>query len=276
MKQAVITGATSGIGKETAANLLRQGIQVLLLARNASKADQVCQELHHATANPSVDYLQVDLAEMKQVQEIIGAIQKKVTGIDILINNAGLMTLNREESPDGIELVMAVNHLAVMILTEGLLGTMRERSRIVMLNSVAHRAGKWTGDLNLKEGWSVARSYGNSKLANLMYAYHLARELRSKMITVNAVHPGVVGSGFGQQWGGFMKYGWKVAKPFMLTSAQGAKYPSHLALSEEVEGISAKYFKKGKMVQSSSDSYNQEISKEVLLESRKLIDEILA
>ncbi len=276
MKQAVITGATSGIGKETAANLLREGMQVLILARNPSKADQVCSELHRATANPGVDYLQVDLARLKDVELICAEVKNKVKGIDVLINNAGLMTLQREESPDGIELVMAVNHLAVMVLTQGLIEHMREKGRIIQLNSVAHTAARLGNDLNQENQWSVFHSYANSKLANLFYTYQLAKDLRAQSIDVNAVHPGVVGSEFGKEWGGWMKYGWKVARPFMLTSKQGARYPSKLALSEDVAGLSGKYFNKSRMVKSSTASYNDQLSSQVLEESWKLIQNTLS
>jgi NAD(P)-dependent dehydrogenase (short-subunit alcohol dehydrogenase family) len=255
----LVTGATSGIGKVTARALADKGATVVFVARDAERAAATRRWILDQTGNHSVDYLIADLSSRDSVYRLAGEFSSRYPGLDVLVNNAGAFFPNRMESADGIEMTFALNHLGPFLLTNLLLDAIRRRapSRIVTVSSGAHTGAKmdWA-DLEGRSRYSGWRAYGQSKLANLLFTYELARRLEGTGVTANALHPGFVATGFGHNGRGATKAMIGFAQRFMAISPEeGAKTSIYLASSPEVEGVTGKYFVKCKPVQSSPASY---------------------
>lgn len=244
-KVALVTGATGGIGKVTARELARAGATVVIVGRNHEKADAVAQELRRETQGAQVEALVADLGVQSQVRALAQAFKARFDRLDILVNNAGAVNMQRTETPDGIETTWAVNHLGFFLLTQELLDVLRRTpgARIVNVSSDAHRFARMNwADLEGKRGYSGWQSYGQSKLANLLFTRELARRLRGSGVTVNAVHPGMVASGFGQNNAGPVAFAWKLLAPFSRSEEQGARTSIYVATSPEVAGVTGQYF----------------------------------
>src|SRR5580693_10694801 len=217
-KVCVVTGATSGIGKATAAELARQGAQVILVGRDRARGEATVAEL--ATAGPLPPRLELaDLSAMAQVRalaERLAALDR----IDVLVNNAGLVAGQRRVTADGYEEVFAVNHLAPFLLTNLLLPklTASAPARVITVTSDAHSAARLDlADPNLEREWDSWRSYANSKLANILFTRELARRLDGTGVTANCAHPGVVRTGFGREGKPLLRLGTTLARPFFLS-----------------------------------------------------------
>ena len=194
-KEIVITGATDGIGKVTARELAKLGASVTIVARNATKAQQVVKELRAAAGHDNIGFVRADLSAQKSVRGAAETIKGRLKRIDVLINNAGGMYGKRELSEDGIERTFALNHLGYFLFTNLLLDQLKASapSRIVNVASAAHNGAKLDiGDLQGAKGYSGWRAYQRSKLANIYFTYELARRLAGTNVTVNALHPGFV------------------------------------------------------------------------------------
>jgi NAD(P)-dependent dehydrogenase (short-subunit alcohol dehydrogenase family) len=248
-KTVVVTGGTSGIGEVAAVELAKQGARIVLIARDKQRAADTLAKL--GAANPSarhtVHYADLSsIADMKRVGNEIAAAEPK---IDVLVNNAGAVFLSRQESVDGLEMTFATNHMAYFVITNILLDSLKAagRARIVSTASDAHRAGRLDfGDLQLKSKYSVSRSYGNSKLCNILFTRELANRLRGSNVTATCLHPGFVGTRFGQNnaKSGFMKFVARSVMKLGLKPEDGAKTIIWLASSPEVEGQSGGYYTK--------------------------------
>ncbi len=251
VKNIVITGATSGIGQETAQQLLDQGHSIFFLARNKAKAEQTAATLKRTSGNESVDYVIADLASLATVREAVKEILKKWNRIDVLINNAGGIISERKESADGLELQFSMNHLGHFALTQGLLQVLKHsKARIINVSSEAHRAGNLNlEDLQLTSGYTAFKAYANAKLCNILFTRELARRYGSEGITSYALHPGIVNSSFASPLKGFFKVVFQVIKPIMISSAKGAETSVYLATEPGVEEQSGSYFKKKKAAQ---------------------------
>lgn len=271
----IITGATNGIGKSTAEALAGKGAHLVLVGRNPAKAKAVQAELIEKTGNKKIDILIADLSSMAQVKQLGKEILEKYSVIDVLINNAGAFIQERTETVDGFELTFALNHLAYFLLTRDLLDRIKSNpngARIINLSSAAHKQGKIDfNDLMMKTGYSGFKSYCNSKLANVLFTYELARQLEGSKVTVNAVHPGAVSTGFGKETTGFMSFMMKLFKPFMIKSDQGAATSIYLASSPKVAGITGKYWAKSKPAKTIPQSHVQEDWKRLWEFSESLI-----
>lgn len=245
MKRIVITGATSGIGKETTRELLRQGHTLTMLVRNEEKAKMVHDELGYGS---ELDYIICDLASLKSTQEVSNELLSQGKPIDVLINNAGGMLPKRLESEDGLELNFAMNHLGHFLLTMRLLETLKSnKARVINLSSEAHRAGKLDfNDLQLEKNFSPFKGYANAKLCNVYFTRELHRRYHSDGLTAYAVHPGIVNSNFGSELKGFFSFVWRMIKPFQRTSEKGAETSIYLSTESGIEDLSGKYFKNKK------------------------------
>ena len=249
----LITGATSGIGKETATELAKKGAHVVLLARNADKAAATQREIIAAAGHHRVDVLLADLADLSQVRRVAAEFNARYPRLDVLVNNAGLLLgAERALSPDGYELGVATNHLGPFLLTALLLDKLKASpdARVVNVASLAHKyAQPNLADFQSARHYSAMRVYGNTKLYNIMFTQELARRLRVHGIanvTTNALHPGAVASNFGDHGGGWMTKVIQWSRPFMLSVAQGAETSIFLASAPEVQHISGGYFAKKK------------------------------
>lgn len=261
-KTVLITGATNGIGKETALGLARLGAHLVIVGRSATKTQATADEIKSKTGSQQVDVLLADLSSMADVRRLADAFKQKYTRLDVLVNNAGGVFASRQETVDGYEMTFALNHLSYFLLTNLLLDMLKASapSRIVNVSSDAHTFGPMHfDDLMMKNNYSMGgfRAYGQSKLANVLFSYELARRLSGTGVTSNVLHPGFVASGFGRNNRGLMNLIMGMMHRFALTPERGAETSIYLAASPEVEGMTGKYFDRSKPKESSKDSYDQ-------------------
>lgn len=259
-KVCMITGATSGIGEVTALELARLGARVIVVGRNGRKGAATLKRIKEATGNDEVEFMQADFAELAQVRQLAQAFNSRYAGLDVLINNAGAVFMRRQESADGFEMTFAVNHLAPFLLTNLLLDPLKTNApaRIVNVSSDVHHQGKMNfDDLQLKEGYSMMPAYAQSKLANILFTYQLAKRLEGTGVTVNALHPGFVRTNLGGNHGWLSKILLPIIFLFAKSTEEGAQTSIYLASSDEVEGLSGKYFVNRKAKRSSRLSYDE-------------------
>ncbi|WP_375437000.1 SDR family oxidoreductase [uncultured Hymenobacter sp.] len=247
----LVTGATSGIGEVTARELAKQGAHVVLLARNAEKAEATRRKIVAAAGHDLVGILLCDLSDLGQVRKAAETFRRIYPRLDVLINNAGLLFGHpRKVSVDGYEMGVATNHLGPFLLTSLLFDELKKSpdGRIVNLASEAyHFAKPDLTDFQSERNYSPMRVYGNTKLYSIMFTQELARQLRTRNInhvTVNAVHPGAVASNFGDSSSGWLSVLTKVFRPFMLTVEQGAATSIFLASEPMGSEVSGGYFEK--------------------------------
>ncbi len=273
-KLVLVTGATNGIGKVTAEELANQGASVVILGRNADRAQATASEIRAKSGNPGIDYLVVDLSSLAQVRQVAEEFKKKYNRLDVLVNDAGAIFAQRQVTVDGYEKTFAVNHLAYFLLTNLLLDLLKASAPacIVNVSSHSHTFGSLDfDDLQTRHYfYGGYTAYGRSKLANIMFTYELARRLEWTGVTANALHPGGVNTGFGKNNGGVMSLAMKIIGPRQLTPEQGAKTSIYLASSPEVEGVTGKYFVDCQPVRSSPASYDEVAQKRLWQVSEEL------
>ena len=241
----VVTGATSGIGRAAATALAKLGATVVMVGRDRGRTEAAAAQIAAVTASPPRTEI-ADLASLEQVRGLAGRLAA-LERIDVLINNAGLVLGERRLTPDGLEHVFALNHLAPFLLTNLLLPTLTASApaRVITVTSDAHSAARLDlRDPNLEHGWDSWRSYANSKLANILFTRELARRLDGTGVTANCAHPGVVRTGFGRESRPLLKLGITIARPFMLSPERGADTIVYLASSPEVAGQTGGYYVK--------------------------------
>ena len=258
-KVCLITGATSGIGAVTARVLAQQGAALLLVGRNPDKTRAIVDQLQDQTGNRNIVGLLADLSSQQQIRQLAQQVRDQTPRLDVLVNNAGGIWMKRQETVDGLEMTFAVNHLAYFLLTHLLLDVLKASApaRIVNVASRAHQGARLDfDDLQNRRRYSGWRAYTQSKLANVLFTYELARRLAGTHVTANALHPGFVATGFGGNngWKGRL---WQfVARFLAISSEKGARTILYLATSPEGEGVSGKYFDQEQAVPSSPASYD--------------------
>ena len=274
-KTILITGATNGIGKVAALELAKQGATVAIVGRIQAKTNEVVQQIKVQSKNTAVDGFIADLSSFSEVRGLAQAFRQKYPHLHILINNAGGIFASRKLSVDGYEYTFALNHLSYFTLTNLLLDMLiaDAPARIINTSSNGHVGSRLDFDDLQNErhyGYGGYRAYGQSKLANLLFTYELARRLSGTAVTVNAVHPGLVASGFGMNNGGAIKLSMSILHLFSLTPVQGADTLVYLASSPEVEGISGKYWTNRQAISSSPESYNEDAQKRLWVVSAQM------
>jgi NAD(P)-dependent dehydrogenase (short-subunit alcohol dehydrogenase family) len=273
-KTVVVTGANQGIGKVSALELAKLGADVVLVCRNEAKGRAAADEIRSLAPSSTIELVVADLASLDEVRRAANEIKAAHPRIDVLLNNAGLIVPKRRETVDGLEETFAVNHLAPFLLTNSLLDALRAApsGRVVTVSSSAHRGAKldWD-DLQALRGYAAFKVYCRSKLANVLFTYELARRLEGTNVTANTLHPGVIASGFGQSYPGWLSVFIGLGKPFMASNEQGAKTSIFLASSPDVEGVSGRYFDKCKAVKSSAASYDVASQKRLWEVSEELV-----
>jgi len=263
-KVCLITGATSGIGEVTARELARMGCSVVITARDERKAESAVEKLRAESGSLKIERLVADLSSQYQVRELAAGFKRMHNRLDILINNAGAIYLRRDLSQDGIEMTFAVNHLAPFLLTNLLLETLINSapSRIINVASNSHKGQEIDlTDLEGQRSYKFMQAYGKSKLAMVLFTYELARRLEGKRVTVNAVHPGLVGTNMGSNNGWLVSLFLPLFQLFSLSPDEGAKTIIYLASSPEVDGVSGKYYYQKQAVASSPNSLDQETAR---------------
>jgi NAD(P)-dependent dehydrogenase (short-subunit alcohol dehydrogenase family) len=270
-KVCVVTGATSGIGKATAAELVRQGAQVILVGRDRSRGEAAVAEL--ATAGPLRPRLEIadlsNMADVRALAERLAALDR----IDVLVNNAGLVAGQRRVTADGYEEVFAVNHLAPFLLTTLLLGklTASAPARVITVTSDAHTSARLDLDNPQPvDGWESWRAYSNSKLANILFTRELARRLEGTGVTANCAHPGVVRTRFGREARFPVQIGLMIARPFLLSPQRGAATIVYLATSPDVAGKTGGYYVKSQLREPSAAARDDETARRLWQVSEEL------
>lgn len=245
-KTCIITGATSGIGLQTATRLAFLGARLLLVGRNRQKGEAALAQLRAKVPGIAVKMYYADFSQADEILRLAAVLLNDAGRIDVLVNNAGAIFARREAMPDGLEHTFALNHMGYFRLT----ALLRPRliasapARIVNVASEAHRGAQLDfSDLQLSTRYSGWTAYRRSKLANILFTRELGRQLGNTAVTVNCLHPGFVASDFGDNNRGIWRLGIKVAKRFGGISVErGAETPVYLSSSPNVDEINGKYF----------------------------------
>jgi NAD(P)-dependent dehydrogenase (short-subunit alcohol dehydrogenase family) len=256
-KICLVTGATLGIGKETALGLARMGAQVVIVGRDAARTKETAAWIARESGNSQIDFLVADLSLQAEVRRLAEVFKSRYARLDVLLNNAGAIFTRRELTAEGFERTWALNHLAEFLLTHLLLERLEASApaRIVNVASRAHVRGSMDFDnLQGEKKYGGMNAYCRSKLANIMFTYALARRLTGAGVTANCLHPGVVATGFGRNTPGLFRTLIGLARPLLITPEKGALTSIYLASSPEVANVSGKYFDKCKPIDSSARS----------------------
>jgi len=244
-KVALVTGATKGIGRVTARELAQRGARVLLVARDRTRGEATAAEIREASEGRPPDVLVADLSSRSEVRRLAREVRERTPRLDLLVNNAGAIFEERKVSADGLEMTFALNHLAYFLLTLELLPLLEEgsTSRIVNVSSVAHERGTIDfDDLQGERGYSMWKAYQQSKLANVLFTRELARRLGGRGVSTNALHPGVIASGFGRNGRGVFSRLVALGAPFLASPEKGARTTLHVATAPELRGVTGRYF----------------------------------
>lgn len=254
MPVGVVTGATSGIGRWIALGLARAGFQVVIVARDRQRGADTLAWITSQVPSAQVELLILDLSLLADTRRAGLSLVERHPAIEVLVNNAGVFRIRREETPEGHERVIAVNHLAPFLLTRTLVPALRAAAaagtgaRIVNVgSSTSDRATINPADLEGRQSWGMVRAYSQSKLALTMTTLGWARRLKDAGVTANVVHPGTVATSLVRA-GGPVGLAWRVMAPFLLTEEAGADTPLHVALSPQFSGITGAYVKQRTIV----------------------------
>lgn len=259
-KTVLVTGGTGGIGRATAIGLASMGARVGITGRDQARGEQAAAVIADASGNPMVDVFVADMSSQAEVRRLAGEVLAAYLQVDVLVNNVGGFWEHRHLTADGLEQTFALNHLAPFLLTNLLLERLiaSAPARVVTVSSGAHSTGRIDfDDLMGEEDYSGHRAYNQSKLANVMFTYELARRLEATSVTATALHPGMTNTSFSSE-----DPSPKMApivfavRPFMKSPKKGADTAVYLASAPEVEGVSGRYYVNRKTKKSEASSYD--------------------
>jgi retinol dehydrogenase 12 len=275
-KTVIVTGANTGIGLETAAELAEKGANVVVTARDTKKGAATVEEITRRHSNANVEAMELDFSRLDDVHVFAKAFTAKHDKLHVLVNNAGLMLDHRKSTSDGLETMFQVNHLGPFLLTNLLLDTLKASApaRIVNVASTAHKGGKLDfDDLQSEKGFRGMQVYGTTKLCNILFTRELARRLEGTGVTANSLHPGTVRTGFGLDGDtkGLMRLGILIARPFFMSPAQGARTTIHVASSSDAERHTGEYWVKRKTATPSREAQDDEAAHKLWDVSAKLV-----
>ncbi|HKS39792.1 MAG TPA: SDR family oxidoreductase [Blastocatellia bacterium] len=269
-KVAMVTGANSGIGLVTAHELADRGATVVIVCRDRERGEAALTEIKARSGNNAVELMLCDLASQKSIREFAEEFKRTHDRLDVLVNNAGVYIRNRTLVEGNLETTFAVNHLAYFLLTNLLLDviTRSASARIVNVASGAHTYGRIDFDnLQGEKNYNGVRAYANSKLANILFTYELARRLASTRVTANCLHPGAVATSIFRALPKFVE---AIIKLVTLSPEKGAETSIYLASSPDVDGVTGKYFTKKTETRSSPESYNEDTARKLWTVSAQL------
>lgn len=273
-KVVIITGCNTGIGKECALDIAARGARVYMACRDQEKCEQARREIVNRTGNTNVFNRKLDLSSLQSVRDFAAEFLKEEKRLDILINNAGIMSVPRQINQDGHELHFAVNHLGHFLLTNLLLDLLKKTgpSRIVVVSSLAHIFGSFDkNDMNLEKSYKRFSAYGRSKLANILFTRKLAKMLAGTKVTVNCLHPGSVQSEL-TRYDPLLKFFSSIFRKLLLRSTKGgAQTILYLALDPDIEGVTGGYYDRMQLVSLLSKARDDEMADWLWQESEKMV-----
>jgi NAD(P)-dependent dehydrogenase (short-subunit alcohol dehydrogenase family) len=277
-----VTGSNSGIGKQTAVALSQMGAHVVVTSRSRTKGEAALDEVRRRAPQGTAELALLDLASFRSIRSFADQLLTGHDRLDVLVNNAGSMLDRRLFTDEGFEMMFGVNHLGHFLLTD----LLRERlvataaavgeARVVTVSSIAHRAAgnaRLLGDPNSDVGFSMFESYGRSKLANIHFAFELARRLEGTGVTSTVLHPGMIRSGFaadGDTGGSFAVLA-RMYRPFQTSPWRGARTTVHLASSPKVRGVTGEYFWRWKKRSPSTDAQDPDAARRLWTLSEQLV-----
>ena len=278
-KICLITGGTNGIGLNTALGLARLGAGVVIVGRNVEKTASTVSQIRQVTADSggSVDSLLADLSSQREVRQLAADFKHRYSQLHVLINNAGGWFQKREVTVDGLEMNFAYNHLAYFLLTNLLLDTLiaSAPARVINVTSQVYKGNQIDfTDLQSEHSYSRMKTYGSSKLANILFTIELARRLAGTGVTANAVHPGMVNTGFYKNEHNTDLFSKVLAafSPLIARSPEkGAETSIYLASSPAVEGVTGKYFVDCKPVQTAPEATDLDAAQKLWAVSAELV-----
>lgn len=277
-KTVIVTGGNAGIGYETALGIAKLGATTYIISRDETKAKAAVEQLKAESHNLAIDYFIADFSSQKSVRQVAERIKQKLTVIDVLVNNAGGVYPSFALSEDGLEMTIATNHFGPFLLTNLLLPLIEKSSegRIVNVSSRSHYRGKIDFESFTKEkGYFVMKAYEQSKLANVLFTSVLAERLKSKNITVNSLHPGVVKTDIGKKGTpAYIRWFWSMFT-FLggISVEDGAKTSIYLASSNEVKNVTGKYFDLCKIKEESGLAKDKRLAQQLWAETERLISQ---
>jgi retinol dehydrogenase 14 len=275
-KTVLITGGTGGIGKAAAIGLASMGARVGITGRDRARAEVAAADIARESGNPPVDVFVADMSSQAEVRRLADEVLAAYPRLDVLLNNVGGFWNHRHVTADGLEHTFALNHLAPFLLTSLLLERLKASApaRVVTVSSNAQAMGTIDfDDLMGEQQYSGSRAYNQSKLANVMFTYELARRLEGTGVTATALHPGLTSTAFSAEDPalGLLV---KILRPFMKSPARGAETPIHLASSAEVEGVTGAYFADRKAKRSRESSYDTAAAARLWQISAELVQDV--
>uniref|UniRef100_A0A8C2DSB5 Protein transport protein Sec61 subunit gamma n=2 Tax=Cyprinus carpio TaxID=7962 RepID=A0A8C2DSB5_CYPCA len=274
-KTVIITGANTGIGKETARDLAKRGARVIMACRDLEKAEAARKDLIEDSGNQNIVANKLDLSDTKSIRAFAELINKEEKQVNILINNAGIMMCPYSKTADGFEMQFGVNHLGHFLLTYLLLDLLKKSapSRIINVASVAHTWGSiHLDDINSEKGYSPRRAYGQSKLANILCTRSLAKRLQGSGVTVYSLHPGVVQSELFRNLSKPVQIAVKVFSPFTKTTIQGAQTTIYCAVEPKLDNESGRYYSDCAPAQCSREALDDEMAQKLWELSCQMLD----
>ena len=278
-KNCIITGATDGIGKQTAIDLANFGYNLGLVGRNKEKGRLITQEIAKITGNKSIKYFNADLSVIKNTKYVADNIKNEFKSIDVLVNNVGAYFSNYKKTEEGLEKTFALNHLSYFAFTHLLLDVLEaERSgRVINVSSSAHFSAKLDiTDFQMEKKYKGWTAYCNSKLMNILFTYEADKKFKDKNVSFNCLHPGFVNTSFGDDNKGFGKNILSIGKKLIAINVKkGASTNVYLASSNKLSKISGKYFYKSNRTKSSKTSYLDSHQKRLWSYSKKIINDLL-
>jgi NAD(P)-dependent dehydrogenase (short-subunit alcohol dehydrogenase family) len=274
-KICLVTGANRGIGKAIALGLAEQGAGVAMVCRDPERGQAAVEDIISQTDNSDAHLLLADLSSLASIHRLADAFRAEFPRLDVLVHNAGVAKRERTLTEDGIETTLAVNHLAPFLLTHLLLDTLKAAapSRIIVTSSLVHKWGRIDfEDLQGEHRYDMDRAYNQSKLANVLFAYELARRLNRSAVTANSYEPGMTLTDFGSEYTGFKGFMSRAWRPFMVPPEKAAETAIYLASSPEVANVTGSHFVRMRPVRSSPATYDEQLALRLWEVSQELVE----
>jgi NAD(P)-dependent dehydrogenase (short-subunit alcohol dehydrogenase family) len=272
-KLCLVTGGTSGIGKATALGLAKLKASVVIVGRDNERGESALKEISSKSGNQNVNLMLADFSSQQSIRQLAQEFKSNYEHLSVLVNNAGVFMLRRSVTVDGFEKTFEVNYLAPFLLTNLLLDLLKKSapSRIVNVASASHYGARINfEDIQGEKHFSGFQAYGQSKLANVLLTYNLARRLEGSGVTVNCLHPGFVRTNVARDNGPLIHFFHKLSGIFAVSPEKGAETVIYLSSSPDVSGVTGKYFTDKKEVRSSNESYDEETARRLWQLSEEL------